>query len=275
MKADLHIHSTFSDGCDSIEAITEIAKKKSLDAIAITDHDTFSHVAYIANLPSNVGIEVIAGIELSAAYRKTNTRAHILGYGIKKPRVLTPLTQPLLEARNRNSEKQAEILIEMGYRIDLDKLARADGKYLYKQHIMDWLVTTRQTPDMFGRFYFETFKQGGPCAFDIEYLDVFEAVRAIKEAGGLAVLAHPGQQQNFWLIPELVKAGLDGLELNHHTHSEDDRIALRIYANQHKLFLAGGSDYHGRYEPQPYGIGDFLSEASAIGAILQPTYTYA
>ena len=264
MKADLHIHSTVSDGSDAIGLIIEKAKGKGLDAIAITEHDTMSH---IAKIPNNPDIKIIPGVEISSVHRKTNTRAHILGYKIKKPEIITALTQPLLEARNKNSEKQAELLIRAGYRIDIDKLARADGKYLYKQHIMDWLVTTGQAADMFGEFYNSTFKNGGICDFDINYIDVFEAVGAIKEAGGLAVLAHPAQQRNFWLIPDLVKFKLDGLELNHHTCNPKYAKTILDYADRHGLFLTGGSDYHGKYEPQPFGIGDFLSEESGANAL--------
>jgi predicted metal-dependent phosphoesterase TrpH len=263
-KADLHIHSTVSDGSDNIERIIDIAKKKGLDAIAITDHDTLSHLTQI---PKNPGIRVVGGIEISAVHRTTNTRAHMLGYNIQKPEIITALTEPLLKARNNNSEKQVDTLLHSGLKIDIDNLARADGKIIYKQHIMDWLVETGQVSEMFGDFYQKTFKQGGICAFDIEYIDVFDAVKTIKEAGGLAVLAHPGQQQNFWLIHELVKIGLDGLELNHHMHSEIDRKTIRRYADQYSLFMTGGSDYHGKYEPQPFGIGDFLSDESGVNAI--------
>ena len=264
MKADLHMHSTVSDGSDTIEQLIIAAKNKGLDAIGITDHDTMSHVLQI---PADTDIKIIGGVEISSVHRETNTRAHVLGYKIQKPEMITALTQPLLEARNKNSEKQVNKLRWLGLQIEMDKLARADNQYLYKQHILDWLVATGQVPDMFGDFYRTTFKQGGVCAFDIEYIDVFDAVRTIKEAGGLAVLAHPGQQQNFWLIPELIQSGLDGLELNHHAHSEKDRKTIRDYANQYGLFLTGGSDYHGRYEPQPFGIGDFLSDDSGIAAI--------
>lgn len=267
MKADLHIHSTVSDGSTGIVQLIDMAKEKGLDAIAVTDHDTFSH---IAQFPANTGIKIIDGIEISAVERTTNMRAHVLGYHIQKPETVAALTQPLLEARNKNSEKQADILIGLGYRIDVDKLARADGKYLYKQHIMDWLVTTGQAAEMFGDFYWRIFKNGGPCAFDIEYVDVFDAVKAIKDAGGLAVLAHPGQQQNFYLIPGLAKIGLDGLELHHHTHNEKDKRMIRDYAGRFGLFMTGGSDYHGKYEPQPFGVGDFLSDESGAKVICQP-----
>ena len=264
MKADLHIHSTVSDGSDTIEQIIAAAKKKGLDAIAITDHDTLSHLRQI---PNDGDIKVFAGVEISAIHPQTKTKAHILAYKIQNPESLASLTRITSTARSRNSEKQADILLQQGFKIDKDKLARADGMYLYKQHIMDWLVTTGQVTEMFGEFYKQTFKNGGVCDFDICYPDIFDTVKAVKKAGGFAVLAHPGQQQNFWLIPELVKIGLDGLELNHHTHSEQDKEIIRDYAKQYGLFMTGGSDYHGKYEPRPFGIGDFLSDESGVLAL--------
>jgi len=265
MKADLHIHSTFSDGSASIEQIIEAGLGMGLDAIAITDHDTLSHVAQIPD--DTGGMQVIPGVEISAVCHKTKTRAHVLGYNIRKPEIITELTQPLLNRRNMNSEKQVDILIKHGYKIDINKLARADEKYLYKQHIMDWLVTTGQAPDMFGEFYKKTFKRGGICFLDTGYIDVFEAVLAIKESGGLAVLAHPGQQQNFRLIPGLVEIGLAGLEFNHHSHSDKDAEVIREYADKYSLFLTGGSDYHGRYESRGSHIGEILSDESGALAI--------
>lgn len=264
IKADLHIHSTVSDGSDSIEQIIRTAEEKELDFISITDHDTMSHISQI---PKNTKVKIISGVEISAVDPSNNLRAHILGYNIQKPEIITAMTQAVLEARNRNSERQAEILVRQGYRIDLDKLARADGKYLYKQHIMDYLVSTNQAPEMFGSFYKSTFKNNGVCAFDIEYINVHEAVKTIKAAGGQVVLAHSGQQQNFYLIPFLSALGLDGLELNHHANNDKDKETIRKFAKDYGLFLTGGSDYHGRYEPQTFGIGDFISEESGVLAI--------
>jgi len=266
MKADLHIHSTNSDSSDTIEQIIDTAKEKGLDVIAITDHDTTSHLLQI---PDNTGLTVIGGVEISAIHLRTDTKAHVLGYNIKKPGMLKALTRTTLIARSRNSEKQIEILLRHGFSIDKDKITRADEKCIYKQHIMEWLVSTGQVPEMFGQFYKNTFKNGGVCDIDICYPDVFETVGTIKKAGGLAVLAHPGQQQNFWLIPDLVKAGLDGLEVNHHAHSERDRTIISDFASQFGLFLTGGSDHHGKYEPKSHGVGGLLSEKSGVEAICQ------
>ena len=319
MKADLHTHSTISDGSDTISQLIEAAKAKGLDAIAITDHDTTSHFSRVHDYAvRSSDIQVVAGLEISAIYsgperagaqsqesgaygavsngaqsqesgvygavsngaqpqesgaygavsNVAKSRVHVLGYCIKKPELITALTLPLLEARGRNSEKQAETLIRLGFDIDMEKISRADGKYLYKSHIMSWLFSTGQVDELFGEFYRKTFRRGGVCESDIEYIDVFEAVRTIRAAGGLAVLAHPGQQQIFWLIPELVDAGLCGLELNHHSHTDKDREIIRDYASRYGLFLTGGSDHHGKFDPKPFGVGDIISDESGAAVIL-------
>lgn len=264
MKADMHIHSTVSDGYYSIEEIIEMAKKRGLDAIAITDHDTLSHAKQI---PKDCGILVMPGIEISCYDYEKDFRVHILGYNIKIPEIVEKLVRPTLEARHTNSLKQIEILKQSGYEIDINKMKKADGRYIYKQHIMDYLCTTGQAEEMFGTFYYNTFKNNGICHFDIEYIHPIKAVEVIKEAGGIAVLAHSGQQQNFELIPELVRHGLDGLELYHHANAEQDMKIIRDLAQQYQLLLTGGSDCHGLYEPKSPEVGDFLAEEKSAEKI--------
>lgn len=264
LKADLHIHSTVSDGSMSIAEIIEEAVNRRLNAISITDHDTLSQVA---QTPRDGRIKIIPGLEISAVDKKNDLRVHILGYHIQSPETVEKLTQPLLEARHQNTMRQIAILKEHGYEIDIGKLQPADGKYLYKQHVMDYLVSTGQATEMFGGFYKKTFKNNGICHFDITYIDAFEAVETIKKAGGYAVLAHPGQQHNFYLIPDLVRHGLDGLECNHHTHKDLDRLTVREYAKRFGLFMTGGSDFHGKYEPQDEGIGDIISDESGADVL--------
>lgn len=262
LKADLHIHSTVSDGSDSIKEIIENAKKARLDVIAITDHDTLAHQKII---PSKVdGLRVLAGIEISAIDPSTMVKAHILGYGIQDVELVESLTHPLLQRRHENSLKQISILKKNGFHLDEEKLNRADGQYIYKQHIMEYLLQTNQVSEMFGDFYKTIFKNGGICDFDIEYIDVFQAVKAIQNAGGKAVLAHSGQQQNFYLIDKLVPLGLQGLEYNHSANSSYDKLLLKGYGVKYGLFLTGGSDYHGRNEAIANKLGSFLSEESGV-----------
>lgn len=264
LKADLHIHSTISDGSDTIEVIIEKAIANGLDLIAITDHDTLSHQYKI---PNTKEIKVMAGIEISAIDHDTKTKAHILGYGIQDAKLVEALTHPLLQKRHENLMRQIELLNRQGYEIDVHGLRKADGKYIYKQHMMEHLQKTGQVKEMFGEFYNTVFKNGGICDFDIDYIDVLEAVEVITTAGGKAVLAHPGQQQNFYLIEKLIPFGLCGLEYNHPENSYEDRKILLEYAKKHQLFLTGGSDYHGRNDKVPHEIGSFLSEESGVLAL--------
>lgn len=264
-KADLHMHSTVSDGSFTIPELIARAKEKGLDAIAITDHDTLSQARQI---PETEGIRVIPGIEISAYDYDHGFRVHMLGYGIQKPDVTEQAVHPTLEARHANSLRQIAVLNAHGYDIAIETLRKADGKYIYKQHIMDDLVRRGKAPDMFGEFYQRIFKNGGICDFDIRYISPLEALRAIKDAGGLAVLAHSGQQQNFCLIPELAAHGLDGLELNHHANTEKDKVIIRQYAEKYDLFLTGGSDFHGKFEGVSVDVGDFLAEQNGIECIL-------
>ena len=266
MRADLHIHSTVSDGSFDREQITEYAIKKGLDVIAFTDHDT---VAHINDLPVSDGIKVLGGIEISAFDKALNCKVHVLGYDIKKPEILEKAVAPTLLARHENCMKQIEILKKNGFQIDLAQIHRADGSYIYKQHIMDYLVKTRQVEDMFGEFYQKIFKHGGICDFDIEYPDPEKMVEAVCDAGGLAVLAHSGQQQNFSLIPKLAECGLKGLEYNHPANSAKDKEIIKKYAKEYHLFLTGGSDFHGAFENKSADIGEYLSEESGITAILE------
>lgn len=114
---------------------------------------------------------------------------------MRDTRSVTAFCRPLLERRQANSLRQIALLAEHGFRIRPQNFVKRAGHVIYKQHLMEYLVATEQVEEMFGTFYHETFKNGGYCDFDIEYLDAAAAVRVITEAGGLAVLAHPGQQQ--------------------------------------------------------------------------------
>ena len=204
IKADLHIHSTFSDGAASIPEIIKMAEAKGLDAIAITDHDTFSH---LAQTPAHEKLRIIPGLEISAADNSSGRHVHIIGYNIEIPETVMKLTQPLLEARHRNTLRQIEVLKNHGFRIDINELKPAGGKYLYKQHVMEYLVLTGQADEMFGEFYKKTFKNKGICHFDIPYIDALVAVAAVREAGGPCRPSGPAAG----IITELVRRGLAGL----------------------------------------------------------------
>ena len=260
IKADLHMHSSVSDGSDSVQELIAKAVQKGLDAIAVTDHDTLSH---LNRIPQTSPIKVLGGIEISAIDKQTKIKAHVLGYGIRDIGMVEAFVAPILLRRHENSLRQIKLLGQNGLRIDTDLLHKADGRYIYKQHIMEYLVATSQVMDMFGHFYQTVFKHGGYCDFDIDYVSVQEAVDVLHMAGGKAVLAHPGQQRNFYLLERL---SFDGVEYNHMANSPGDKSVIMACIEKSKapLFLTGGSDYHGRYEDVPVDIGDYVSCESGV-----------
>jgi hypothetical protein len=263
MRADFHIHSNISDGSDTVAEILARAKKRGMGAIAITDHDTLAHHAL---LPRDAGLLVLGGVEISACDPDTGLKAHVLGYGLQDGAAVEALIAPIRERRHQNSLRQIERLLDHGYYIDVNQLHRADGQYIYKQHIMAYLVKTGQCPELFGHFYHRVFKQGGYCDFDIQYADVRDAVAAIHAGGGKAVLAHPGQQQNFYLLQALP---FDGVELNHPENKPEDRETIMecVSDSAATLFLTGGSDYHGRFNDMPVDIGTYASPESGVLAL--------
>lgn len=259
MKGDLHIHTTISDGSYNIKEVLQLAKEKQLTHISITNHDTVEGLKDAVRLGREMGIKVIPGIEISAYDFKSNKKVHILGYNFKfEPTNIINLCRPTLKARDENSRWQIQELIKNGYDIEIGLVEEKckEGQVIYKQHIMDVLKDRDYTGSIYSELYRRLFKNNGMCARDINYVDAIEAVKAIKSDKGIAVLAHPGQLDSFDLIPDLVLNGLDGLEINHPSHSDEDMVKIMEFSEIYGLILTGGSDFHGVYSEGNATVGD-------------------
>ena len=260
MRGDLHVHSTYSDGSDDFRTILEKAADLGLTHLAFADHDCTLHTAEAIRLGQKNGVAVIPAVEISAVDLATGRKVHILGYDYQDADPIEALCAPILRRRHENCLRQIDILEEMGYEIRPDQAAAyTAGKTIYKQYILKHLFDTGQSPALFGDVYRTVFKNGGPCDFDIRYVEAEEAVRAVVASGGCAVLAHPGQQENFDLVPGLKAAGLSGIELNHPAHTEAHRELICRLAERYELFCTGGSDYHGEYEAESRPLGSCLA----------------
>lgn len=268
MKADLHVHSQLSDCSESRDTILKKAVEMQLTHLAFTEHDTTMNSDECEELGKQYGITLIKGIEISAFDFETKKKAHILGYRYQTTNHIEALCKPILERRHENCIKQIRILKELGYQIEVEDIfPLAPGGIIYKQHILDYLMQTGQSETMFGKIYKEIFKQGGPCDFDITYVSAKDAVRAITADGGVAVLAHPLQQDNLGMVESLVAEGLKGLEYQH--VSAKNRIEeVAECAKEYGLLLSGGSDYHGRYESVSAPLGSFLSTEAFVEQII-------
>lgn len=262
MKGDLHVHTDISDSSYNIEQTLAMAKENGVTHIGIVNHDTVRGLSEAIDMGKEVGVKVIPGIEISAYDFKNKRKVHILGYNFNlEAKHIRKLCDPLLEKRDANSEWQIKTLINEGYDIDLNYIEEKskNSQIVYKQHIMSALIKNHYTDNIYSDLYKRLFKNSGICANDITYIDVFDALKAIKDDGGMAILAHPGQLNSYDIILDLVANGLDGIEINHHSHSEEDIKIISDIAGVYGLILTGGSDFHGEYGELQIKIGDIES----------------
>ncbi|QNB44986.1 PHP domain-containing protein [Thermanaerosceptrum fracticalcis] len=250
MKVDLHVHTSISDSNLSIEETIKLSRKNGVRFLGITDHDTVEGLEEAVATGRNYGIQVIPGIEISAFDYQRGRKVHILGYNFDlKASHIKKLCQPLLARRQENSLWQIKSLRDHGFDISLQEVqekARV-STCIYKQHIMAVLMDKGYTDRIYSHLYYTLFRNKGICARDIDYVDVFAAVEAVKKDGGQAILAHPGQLDSYEIMEELWEVGLDGVELYHEDHGPKDYQIIMKYAQKRSLLLTGGSDYHGRY----------------------------
>jgi predicted metal-dependent phosphoesterase TrpH len=274
IRADLHVHTNVSDSSCSVGDALKLAKARGLTHIGIVDHDTVVALPEALARGREIGVGVIPGIEISAYHYTRNKKVHILGYAFDSDATnIKALCAPLLSKRTANSLWQVQQLVEAGFPISPAEVKAKAGvsTAIYKQHIMQVLVDKGVTACIYSALYYSLFKNGGLCAREIEYLDVFAAISAIKHDGGSAVLAHPGQLDSFALLDDLVGAGLDGVEINHPAHTRAHKDFIRSLQRRYSLFLTGGSDFHGAYGEAPLMLGQYLCPPSGLGRLIDNT----
>ncbi|HEX9058641.1 MAG TPA: PHP domain-containing protein, partial [Clostridia bacterium] len=272
---DLHIHTKVSDGSMTIDEILEIAKDKGITHIAVTDHDTTKGVEYAVKAGERAGVTVIPGIEISAYDFKRNKRAHILGYFINPGcPSLESICTDLTERRCTASKVMAGKIIDAGYDITWEEIERYAGDSgVYKQHIMHALMDKGYCESIYSKLYKDLFKRGsspetqGTAFIPLKYADAEEAIKAIRDSGGVAVLAHPGQLCNFDAVEDWVKLGLKGIEAYHQSHSSEETQKALQYAEKFGLVVTGGSDFHGFYGEFPVQLGIADISASDINEL--------
>jgi len=267
LKADLHVHTNISDSSFSISETLRLAKEANLSYIGITDHDTIAGLKEAQETGRKHGIGVIPGIEISAYHFLKRKKVHILGFCFDQEAFnIKKLCSPLLIERTKNTLRKVQILQNHGYDITKEEVIEKgkDSHALYKQHLMAVLVDKGYCSEIYSNLYYELFGSTGICSGDIKYADAIEAVRAVKEDGGIAVLAHPGQLQLYDIALELVLYGLDGIELYHKDHTENDEKTILEISKKHNLLMTGGSDFHGQYSESKIRIGEISAPRETI-----------
>lgn len=258
LAADLHCHTKLSDGSVGLEDLIAIAKKSDIETIAITDHDCLAGTVRGKIIGERQGVKVVPGVELSAYDFENSKNVHILCYLPDNPDRLEGLCRRTTQARKRASQIMA---LKVASRFPISAefiLKQATGSTnLYKQHIMAALMEAGYATSIYGELYDALFSRDSDSNVicPVKYPDVYEVLQEVHNAGGIAVLAHPGFYDNFSVIESLVEAGLEGIEVWHPAH--DEAMTERAYdiAKKHKLLMTGGSDFHGMYNARPVTLG--------------------
>ncbi|HEV2392172.1 MAG TPA: PHP domain-containing protein [Verrucomicrobiae bacterium] len=250
MFADLHLHSFFSDGTYSPEEVAGQAHSHGLAAVALTDHDTVEGCAPTSLQCEALHIEFIPGTELTA--EQDGHEIHVLGYcvDVNNARLLVELERFQAVRRNRVCEmvtrlNQLNVPLESQAVFDLAN-CRAPGR----PHVARALVQAGlcgSLDEAFERF----LKRNRPAWVPKFKMSAAEAIELIHQAGGVAVMAHPGLNRADEVIPGMAQAGLDGIECFHTKHSTATSEHYLEIADRYHLLVTGGSDCHGMSKGKP------------------------
>jgi len=215
-----------------------------------------SGIAEAQETGRRLGVRVISGVEISAG---GDTEVHVLGYAIREPEKLGQVLEKMRTQRSQRMRQMVMKLNDLGIPVHLNRVTGMAQESVGRSHLARVLVedgVVRDVREAFQRY----LAPGRPAYVEREKLTVRQAVALIDSAGGIPVIAHPGQNHGdtFWMkerFAELKEAGLRGIEAYHMAHSQQQAIAFARMAKELNLLVTGGSDYHGTIKSVAIGDG--------------------
>lgn len=250
-RIDLHLHTKASDGALQPAELVKAADRIGIRVMAVTDHDSVNGIAEAREAASDLAIEVMPGIELSASL--DGDEIHVLGYLLDADDLsLQKALRRLQEDRLVQAQAMVERLGALGYPVEWDRvMAIANGGSVGRPHIAIALVergAVASVDEAFSRF----LRRGGPAYVEGSKFFPYEAVSLIREAHGVPSLAHPiivGAGDYHLdlerLLPMMKEAGLEGIETYYKGYTPEITTSLLAVAERHRLIPTGGSDFHG------------------------------
>jgi predicted metal-dependent phosphoesterase TrpH len=254
---DLHAHSNRSDGTLPPAEVVALAARRDLAGLALTDHDTFEGLVEAADAADEVGLDFVPGIEFSAEY--DGASLHILGYWVDpENEAVNRELDRLTATRFRRGELIVEKLQELGFDISFERVRQiAGGQTIARPHIAQAMVEAgivATEKEAFDRF----ISDDGLAYVPKHALDPMDALRLIRDAGGVCVLAHPGMWKGNGSVPDelierMAEGGMVGLEVWHPDHDDGMRARYAALASRLALIATSASDCHG--ERYGYRLG--------------------
>ncbi len=271
MKIDLHMHSNASDGAFSPDELLQIATDNSLDLFAITDHDTISGYLSVRNKANAIGMRLISGVELSTLW--AGIGVHIVGLNFDPNHsAMIALLQHQTDVRKNRTDKILQKLAKIGFDLNLSELLLSVGEGVVgRPHIAQSMVDkgyVKNTNQAFKKYL------GAGKIGDIKngWVSLSEGVKAIRESGGVAVIAHPNhykltRSKLLRLVDDFISAGGQGIEVISGKQHRDITEKIAAIATDKGLYASIGSDFH---RPLSYGVE--IGELPTLPESVQPIW---
>ena len=271
MSADLHCHTKLSDSSMGIDDLLVLAQKRGVTTIAITDRDCQAGTVRGKIIGERRGITVIPGVEISAYDSKREKCVEILGYLCDCPDRLEGLCHRNVVQRKKASQLMT-LKIARKYPVTPELVLKcATGSTaVFEQHIMHALLECGLTDKIYGELYNELFspESAENVLVKVTYPEATEVIKAIHEAGGIAVFAHPSTPDCIDIIEELIPAGLDGVEVWNPAICEEMQTKLLALAKKSSLLTIGGSDFKGMYSHPAMSVGECETPEASLKALM-------
>ncbi|MGE4273139.1 MAG: PHP domain-containing protein [Desulfitobacterium sp.] len=272
-EADLHCHTTASDGLLTPRELVKSAAEKGLKAIGITDHDTLSGWEEAIHAGQLFGVDIVKGVELNTDWN--GIEVHILGYEMNPmSTILQEKLSELREARSKRVNTIIEKLRELGLPIqksEVEKVSR--GESVGRPHIAQVLMSKGVVGSV--KEAFERYIGAGAPAYVPRYkITPEEGIDLVRQAGGVSVLAHPGIFGLERGVARWVEAGLQGIEVCHSEHSREDEKKYRELAKKSGLLMTGGSDFHGEERKPGIQIGGWGTCLGVVDDLRRIAYSH-
>lgn len=266
LKIDLHMHSIKSDdGEYTPEHLMKLCHNAGLEVVAIADHNSVEAVSDAKIAASALGLTLIPAIELDCVIE--DVELHVLGYGINEADVaFARVSASLLKQEQAAAGTRLQLARDLGLYLDEEKAYELShdgcitGEIIAEVALMDernhaflkdYLPGGVRSDNPFVNFYWDYCSQGKPAYVKINYMSLKEAVELIQQAGGIAILAHPGNntKENMELLDKIFAYDVVGLEAYSSYHTPEQIEFYRNYAKEHHLCITAGSDFHGKTKP--------------------------
>jgi len=269
MRADLHLHTTASDGKLTPQELVRKAVELKLNVIAITDHDSVEGVLPALEAAKNFAqLMVIPGVEINTDVPKGEV--HILGYFLdyRNPQLNRTLAE-LRNSRYERGKKMVAKLAELGINVDWRRVEEMAGKgSIGRPHIAQAMLEQGYVSSL--REAFDKYiGRNGPAYVERKKLTPIEAVKVVLEADGLPVLAHPADIEPLEpFLLQLKKAGIIGIEIYYNGYDSKTIAQLKRFAEKFDLIACGGSDFHGLDENIGADIGSVNLPSESVEQLI-------